>query len=967
MGGSVEKGAARRGKSILTPGQRRLLHVVLVAAVLILANSAYLLLTTPREAPGRIVQKAYEVSPYGRAGIGPITAPQLTTPERDIPVFYQSMLLAHIFGAALIIAVALAFVVWHLGNALRRHNTRAVVFGIAVVAATLALAISGLFILTQASSLEHRWIYRSHQILAGLVPLLYLGHRVVSYVPPRRAAIWTGVLAVAGLILVFIGVHTYLQHRDTWPVAPAHAMSEPSTVAADDPFLPFRPTNLGYPGSKFFPSAAGTTTGDYITRLTLTQDDLAPQAVMEADIKTYGFLLNGEMGSATCARCHPSVVEQWSHSAHRFSSFNNPFYKASVENLRTEKDGHLRSQWCGGCHDPNLMFAGKMLGEVNPLWPESQAGLTCLACHAIDSIHGKAGNGNYNLSDNAPDPYLFRTAKSGPGQELHDMLVKSKPTVHKRQMLKPFFRSSEYCLTCHKVSLDLPVNDYRWLRGQNEYDNWHDSGVARNASRTFYLPEQRKVCQDCHMPLEAASRQEVSAKNGMVRSHRFLAVNTALPYVRGDQDTIKRTEEFLRKEKMIVDVFALRRLSASGEPAEPIPALDKTQPGLVAGEEVEFEVVVRNKGVGHTFPGGTNDSNEGWIDFEVRDDQDRVITRSGILGEDGRVDPDAHMYKVLFVDEHSNAVLKRDPQNFHAMVYAHVIGPGTDDLVHYRVRIPSDAAGRKLTVTAKLKWRKFNRDFTEFVFSREKLPQIPALTGKTIPELPVTEITSAQVTLAVASEARPPDLAKLSADDWMRFNDYGIGNFLQGSNQLANWAFAKEAELAPARIDGPRNLARVAVIEGRVSDAIPLLERCEKIAPGDARTALWWGLTKKKQGLYDEAEKALERVLAYFPEDRQAWQELGHTRYLDGRYQEALNAFLEVLAIDPEDRPAQYWRMLSYQALGQVDNAAEAEKAYNKYKLDDSQAEVTQRYRLEHAADNREWQTIHLHDARATP
>jgi len=964
MSGSADQGAARRGKSILTPGQRRLLHVVLVASVLILANSAYLLLTTPHEAPDRIAQGTYDVSPFGRAGIGAITAPTLAPPERDIPVFYQVMLLAHIFGAGLAIVVALAFVVWHLANALRRHNQRAVIFGIAVVAATLALAVSGLFILTQASSLQHRWIYRSHQILAGLVPLLYLGHRVVSYVPPRRRAIWTGVFAVAALVLVFIGLHAYLQSKDSWPVTPVHAMGAPETPPVADPFTPFRPTHLGYPGSKFFPSAAGTTTGDYITRLTLTQDDLAPQTVMEADLKTYGFLLNGQMGSATCDRCHPSVVEQWSHSAHRFSSFNNPFYKASVENLRTEKDGHLRSQWCGGCHDPNLMFAGKMLGEVNPLWPESQAGLTCLACHAIDSIHGKAGNGNYNLSDNAPDPYLFRNAKSGPEQQLHDMLIKSKPTVHKRQMLKPFFRSSEYCLTCHKVSLDLPVNDYRWLRGQNEYDNWHDSGVARNAARTFYLPEQRKVCQDCHMPLEEAVRAEVSAKNGMVRSHRFLAVNTALPYVRGDQDTIQRTEEFLRKEKMIVDVFALRRISGSGEPGEPIPALDKTQPGLAAGEEVEIEVVVRNKGVGHTFPGGTNDSNEGWIDFEVRDDQGQVLTRSGALGADGRVDPEAHMYKVLFVDRDSHAVLKRDPQNFHAVVYAHVIGPGSDDLVHYRLRVPAEAAGRKLTITASLKWRKFNPEFTDFVFAREKLPQIPSLAGKTVPELPVTEIASAQVTLAVASTASAPDLAKLSADDWMRFNDYGIANWVQGSNQLANWAFGKEAELAPRRIDGPRNLARVAVTEGRVADAIALLERCEALAPGDARTAWFWALTKKKQGLYGEAEKALERVLAYFPEDRQAWQELGHTRYLDGRYDEALKAFLEVLAIDPEDRPAHYWRMLTYRALGDNEHAAEAAKAYDKYKLDDSQAEVTQRFRLERPIDNREWQTIHVHGAK---
>ena len=32
--------------------------------------------------------------------------------------------------------------------------------------------------------------------------------------------------------------------------------------------------------------------------------------------------------------------------------------------------------------------------------------------------------------------------------------------------------TAEFCSTCHKVHLDGPVNDYRWLRGFNDYDNW---------------------------------------------------------------------------------------------------------------------------------------------------------------------------------------------------------------------------------------------------------------------------------------------------------------------------------------------------------------------------------------------------------------------------------------------------------------------------------------------------------------
>ena len=92
-----------------------------------------------------------------------------------------------------------------------------------------------------------------------------------------------------------------------------------------------------------------------------------------------------------------------------------------------------------------------------------------------------------NIADVQEDPYLFASAASGMGRQIHDAALKARPAVHMRQMLKPFFHTSEFCATCHKVSLDSRLNGYRWLRGQDEYDNWHDSGVARKR-RTNFLP-----------------------------------------------------------------------------------------------------------------------------------------------------------------------------------------------------------------------------------------------------------------------------------------------------------------------------------------------------------------------------------------------------------------------------------------------------------------------------------------------
>jgi hypothetical protein len=409
----------------------------------------------------------------------------------------------------------------------------------------------------------------------------------------------------------------------------------------------FVPAAFVPPESPFFPSAATTTTGDYLPSRIITRGDVSQPGRIREEVEEKGFVVDERIGSATCERCHPDVVEQWAASAHRFASFNNPFYEATITDLR-EAVGNEKSKWCSGCHDPSLMLSGKMAGNIDRTTAQAQAGLTCLACHAMDAIHNVTGNANYNIADEQEDPYLFADSKTGVGHLLHDAALKAKPTVHKRQMLKPFFRKAEYCATCHKVSLDTPVNGYRWLRGQDEYDAWHDSGVALNASRTFYLPPVKRVCQDCHMPLEQAPTGDVSAKEGLVRSHRFLAANTALPFLRGDSETIRRTEAFLQSEKLRVDLFALRKGTTLEVAAAPLQGGDVSIP---AEEDLQFDVVVRNQGVGHTFPGGTNDSNEGWLEVTLTDESGVTLAISGALGNDGHVDPGARFYKALIVSE----------------------------------------------------------------------------------------------------------------------------------------------------------------------------------------------------------------------------------------------------------------------------------------------------------------------------
>ena len=111
---------------------------------------------------------------------------------------------------------------------------------------------------------------------------------------------------------------------------------------------------------------------------------------------------------------------------------------------------------------------------------------------------------------------------------IHDYLLRLDPEPHRKIFLKDFHtkQTPEFCSSCHKVHLDLPVNDYRWFRGFNDYDAWQASGISGEGARSFYYPPKSQKCADCHMPLVAG--KDPAARDGKIHSHRFPAANTAL-------------------------------------------------------------------------------------------------------------------------------------------------------------------------------------------------------------------------------------------------------------------------------------------------------------------------------------------------------------------------------------------------------------------------------------------------------
>ncbi len=940
--------------TMLSRIQRKLFSLGFIIGLLMIINTVYLLFQ------GHII------------GIGNSTL--------GLPVFYQIMLVLHlIIGIVLVFFVSI-FVTAHVNKIIRLKKPRVWMrfSGTILISIMVFLTLSGFFILTESNSRQNIWVFMSHQILAALLLFSYIAHRILSKVNPvlyfnfNKKKKLKNIMNTNALILfcfIVLSINTEVLIADvnkSYRVEVAdNSLSGTSTnEQTNEPDNGAYLTDYFSPSiheanedSPFFPATTTTSTGDWLPTRIITHDDLPDIKAFQEETKLKGFAPNYFLGAQSCERCHADIVDQWATSAHRFSSFNNPFYRKSIE-LTREKISKKNSQFCGGCHDPAIMLAGNMLNDINPLTPESQAGLTCLACHAIDKVHGVVGNGNYNIQDISESPYIFDQAKSGIKLTVHDYVLKAKPTVHKDRNLKPVFKKSEFCLTCHKVNLDKAVNNYRWLRGQNEYDAWHNSGVAHNQPKTWYEPPTIRQCQDCHMPYEKVKLGDVAADNGKVRSHRFLAANTALPALRNDVDTIKRTEAFLREKKLRLEIFAIHREDGRLE-------MDVHNKNIEVkpGELIQMDVVVRNLNVGHMFPGGTNDSNEGWIDFAVSSNGDKVF-HNGWLGSDRHVDPAAHFYKAVLVDREGERIAKRNASDIYATVYANVIAPSTSDIARYSFRVPDDADGQTLKINARLMWRKFNREYTEFVFE-----------GLDIPVLPITEIETDTLTVSVSDSARSsnPSVPTDDPDSWIRFNDFGIGSIMDNDSRTALAAFAKVVELKPQLMDGYLNQARVYLKEGALGKAESMLHKASEKAPNVARLAFFWGNLLEKQGRLTESEAAYRRTLQTYPESRDTLTRLGRVFWLKGEYQESIESYERVLSIDPENALAYYQMHLAYKALAtkaQTDVekirflsfATENKKRFEKYKIDENAAVVTRRYRERYPYDNLMSQKIIIHE-----
>src|SRR5207302_1213869 len=192
----------------------------------------------------------------------------------------------------------------------------------------------------------------------------------------------------------------------------------------------------------------------------------------------------------------------------------------------------------------------------------------------------------------------------------------------------------------------------------------------------------------------------------------------------------------------------------SGEIRPVTAPIDRTDAAVRRGDNARVDVVVRTRKVGHFFPGGTVDAFDVWLELQATDEKGQTIFWSGKVEDDGK-------------------------------------GPG--DL---GTAATPDYDDRK--------WA-FNRDTS-------------TVSGnlKAIPDLPIITIAEDTKTLRVLARnaAAPQPKTVATKEDWTRWNDYGIGLFLQGDLKAAAAAFEEITRADPQNPDGWTNIGRVLVQEG---------------------------------------------------------------------------------------------------------------------------------------------------------
>lgn len=671
--------------------------------------------------------------------------------------------------------------------------------------------------------------------------------------------------------------------------------------ATDARFIAPKWYEMPFGPAPFAPSNAQTTTGQLIS-------------------------YNEFIPAKRCAKCHESTHAEWKESAHR-NAFREPFYQANVQHLIRDR-GIAVTRHCESCHNPVALFSGALSKNAKLERPFDDEGVTCSVCHSIQSTTTE-GIGSYVI---AP-PALLELPNGQRIKSASDQEILADLASHRRAMMRPLFKRPEFCASCHKAAIVPALNGRKWFRTFSVFDEWQQSAFSGETVQPLSVRHYEN-CQTCHMPTDEKSGYAL---------HRWPGGNTAIPAHYGWPQQVKATADLLKSGAVSVDIFALSAGTSDGH--EVFERLDGAAT-VAPGQNVSVDVVVANRGVGHSFPAELRDMFEAWLEFKAIDATGKVLMHSGAVRSDGTLEWSAHAYRAVPISDDGQPITKHDIWNTRIGAFDRHIAAGRADIGRFKFNIPADAHG-PIKLVARLNYRRFNSRFIDWV--NRSHPVKPS---------PVVEMTVAETEVSLMDQDRKIERA-LPQDEvqkaalYKRWRFYGVALFDQQQFESAAFAFDRARMLArkdsPEEVGSSIDLAltymrmeRAGDPQSTIKKASEFISRALEIAPKDGRARFYRTLINIKQFNYGEALADLEALAQERPKDRQVWTQLASVYLLQRRDSEAKLAYQHILKIDPDDTEAHFKLAGLYWRFGRVE-FAKAEQNHSQSRHTDTVGETLRR------------------------
>ncbi len=409
-----------------------------------------------------------------------------------------------------------------------------------------------------------------------------------------------------------------------------------------------------------------------------------------AAIEPDSFALSRFIEPSMCGGCHIDIYDQWEYSTHNLSHLDPVYNAVAAYFLKGLTDaGEIEeAESCVKCHTPVGVATGKPLKTSDDLTdvPDIAAeGVQCDFCHSATGASQMYNNGIIlSPGQGADDPGIKRGPRKDAESDFHD-------TAYSEFHVNPGI-----CGTCHNVrhvafGIDL----------ETTYDEW------KNGPYNDTDPEKRVVCQGCHMyqrPGVPATGSTPRPKNPgqaaimgpdrpHVFTHNFVGGNNFMPaLLEKGQHQVKMAEERLKNAAT---------LSLNTDNIK-----NRT-----------FTVTITNSGCGHKLPTGLSNIRQMWLDINVKEkDSGQSLFAAGQPDKNGYLDESVLLYRTVFGDGQGKAVV--NIAKAREVLSDNRIPPRQS--AEQTFRLPDNAPGTGLTITAKLCYRIISQKVLDQVTQKGK-------------------------------------------------------------------------------------------------------------------------------------------------------------------------------------------------------------------------------------------------------